>query len=338
MDQTKSQHPNSMVLGSAKLEITKSPVTIDRTKKDWSLQQDLLDLGLARGVKISFESSKIDIKADNGTVPIKGLTDVKAKVEFSLLERHIPDIAIAMAGLVNVKKTGGEDEIKIHIGRGAATAELVGTKLVFYASSGFDPTVFENNKNRKFIVTGMGTRSDGCDVEFTDTNNKYQGEPVIYKDQKLYITECTTYIKRLLEVDDNAFPSQEELKKALLEKKKNNEEPKIELGVGGEFNCAVTFPATPEIYQLTKGSGGVAQPIAMKLTNKRQADDGRIITRTFELPYGFYTGDDSITLKSKNDTDNIAEIPMSFEFTPHPDMVDDNELSEMSLYREIAEL
>lgn len=76
----------------------------------------------------------------------------------------------------------------------------------------------------------------------------------------------------------------------------------------------------------------------MKLTNKRKADDGRIITRTFELPYGFYTGDDSITLKSKNDTDNIAEIPMSFEFTPHPDMVDDTELSEMSLYREIAEL
>lgn len=48
MDLTKSQHPNSIVLGSAKLEITKSPVVIDRTKKDWSLQQDLLDLGLAR--------------------------------------------------------------------------------------------------------------------------------------------------------------------------------------------------------------------------------------------------------------------------------------------------
>lgn len=86
MDLTKSQHPNSMVLGSAKLEITKSPVVINTANKDWSLQ-DLLDLGLARGVKISFESSKIDIKADNGTVPIKGLTDVKAKVEFALLER-----------------------------------------------------------------------------------------------------------------------------------------------------------------------------------------------------------------------------------------------------------
>ncbi|WP_252723045.1 hypothetical protein [Treponema phagedenis] len=89
MDVTKSRYPNSIVLASAKIEISKKDILLDRTTKTWDLQ-DLEDLGLARGIKISFSSSKIDIKADNGTVPIKGQTDVKGKVEFALLERHIP--------------------------------------------------------------------------------------------------------------------------------------------------------------------------------------------------------------------------------------------------------
>ena len=42
-------------------------------------------MSVARGVKISFSASQIDIKADNGTVPLKGQMDVKAKVEFALL-------------------------------------------------------------------------------------------------------------------------------------------------------------------------------------------------------------------------------------------------------------
>ncbi|MEL3903835.1 MAG: hypothetical protein P1P63_01785, partial [Treponemataceae bacterium] len=83
-----------------------------------------------------------------------------------------------------------------------------------------------------------------------------------------------------------------------------------------------------------KGSGGVVQPISMRLTNSRKADDGRIINRTFEFPYGFYDGEDSIQLKSKNDSDNVAEVPMSFEFSPHPDLIGDEELEPGSLYRE----
>ena len=305
MDLTKSQHPNSMVLGSAKLEITKSPVVINTANKDWSLQ-DLLDLGLARSVKISFESSKIDIKADNGTVPIKGLTDVKAKVEFALLERHLTDIAVAMAGLVNVK------ELK---GKKTYTQEFVFTSSykVNVGASGIltiDEGKFEH-KGENYIITKVvsqsGTRLNGgsfmggtpidIDLKVEDFNIKANEGTITINTDKL---------------------------------EKTNARYKVSLEY--EVEGIITG------YQLTKGSGGVAQSIAMKLTNKRKADDGRIITRTVELPYGFYTSDDSITLKSKNDTDNIAEIPMSFEFTPHPDMVDDNELSEMSLYREIAEL
>ncbi|MEL5720267.1 MAG: hypothetical protein P1P59_03940, partial [Treponemataceae bacterium] len=107
MDLTKSHNPNSIVLGSAKIEITKEPVEIDKTKKDWQLK-DLVDLGLARGIKASFSSTQQEIKADNGTVPIKGAMDVKAKVEFSLLERDIPMLGIVMAGLVNVKEIKGK--------------------------------------------------------------------------------------------------------------------------------------------------------------------------------------------------------------------------------------
>ncbi|WP_262373098.1 hypothetical protein [Treponema phagedenis] len=52
MDVTKSRYPNSIVLASAKIEISKN-ILLDRTAKTWDLQ-DLEDLGLARGIKISF--------------------------------------------------------------------------------------------------------------------------------------------------------------------------------------------------------------------------------------------------------------------------------------------
>ena len=38
MDLTTSKNPNSMVLGSAKIEITKSPVLINTVKHDWTLK------------------------------------------------------------------------------------------------------------------------------------------------------------------------------------------------------------------------------------------------------------------------------------------------------------
>lgn len=112
---------------------------------------------------------------------------------------------------------------------------------------------------------------------------------------------------------------------------------------GGAYDPAkalkVVYEVTPaESYTMSRGGSGIVKNIAMRLTNKRQADDGRMISRVWELPYGFYNGDDTITLKSKNDTDNVAEVPMSFEFSPHPDMVADEDLEKKSLINETEEV
>ena len=61
MDLTTSKNPNSMVLASAKIELSKEKIAIDNVKKAWSLK-DLEDLGLARGIKISFSASKSTLK------------------------------------------------------------------------------------------------------------------------------------------------------------------------------------------------------------------------------------------------------------------------------------
>lgn len=102
MDVTKAQHPDSMVLASVKIELSNADIAIDKAQKTYTLTA-LSDLGLARGVKIAFSSSKIDVKADNGTVPLKGQTDMKASVEFSLLERYVPLLGQIMKGIATVK-------------------------------------------------------------------------------------------------------------------------------------------------------------------------------------------------------------------------------------------
>lgn len=273
MDLTTAKHPDSMVMGSVKIEITKSPVEIDKEKKDWSLK-NLVDMGLARGVKLSFTSSQIDIKSDNGTVPLKGQMDVKGKVEFAILERYLPLMEHAMAGLVKVSPVGG-------------TA----------------PQKFTEKKEVEELFFGVhGVRLDhspASDETIEIVSIKDESD-IEWKDAFEYIKEGS-YLKTN----------------------------------GDSGKCTITYMIHPAAkgYRLTKGSGGVAQSIAMKLTNKRKSADGRIISRTFEFPYGFYVGDDSITLKSKNDTDSVAEVPMAFEFTPHPDMLDDD-FVEISFYRE----
>ena len=298
MDLTTSKNPNSMVLGSAKIEITKSPVLINTVKHDWTLK-NLVDMSVARGVKISFSASQIDIKADNGTVPLKGQMDVKAKVEFSILERSIPTLELAMAGLVKVTPT--------------------------YATDPNDKadTWFNNLKVEK-LPTEAGYTGTEIGVGVPDVGAKidmfYEG-----------FNQTT-----------NAKLNEGELTHAVPLGRYNGVTYVQFTGVSGvsEGDIVNIMTKLPRVvsYTLTKGAGGVAKSIAMKLTNKRKADDGRILSRTFEFPYGFYTGDDNITLKSKNDTDSVAEVPMSFEFSPHPDMLDDNELSEKSLYRETAEV
>ena len=264
MDLTTSKNPNSMVLASAKIELSKEKIAVDNVKKTWSLKE-LEDLGLARGIKISFSASKIDVKADNGTVPLKGQTDVKAKVEFSLLERHVPLLGKVMHGLVTVTTVPAEKH-KETDAKAANTVEK--DKLYEFVYANYDGAKPEN------IVIKQGS-------------NKFTA--------------------------------------------------------AGQFDPAKTTTIEYEVarlkaYSLGKGSGGVVQPISMRLTNKRKAEDGRTISRTFEFPYGFYDAEDSITLKSNNDTDNVAEVPMAFEFSPHPDLILDETLEASSLYREVQEI
>lgn len=289
MDLTKSYNPNSIVLGSAKIEVTKEPVEIDKTKKGWTLKE-LQDLGLARGIKASFSSTQQDIKADNGTVPIKGAMDVKATVEFSLLERDIPTLAVVMAGLVNVKPVTETQKITID-----ETISEIGFSVPASPKKSLGVFLKQcTDKNKKPVITNVHNETKGAKINFV----------IDYSDKE----KCF-----FIEVTDSDGK------------------------VGDKVTITGEMPVVTA-YQLTKGSGGQAQPIAMRLTAKRKSQEGKIITRTFEFAYGFYTGDDNITFKSKNDADNVMEVPMKFEFSPHPDMVDDNELSEMSLYREIAEL
>ncbi len=56
MNLTKAQNTNSMLLESARIEISTADVEIDTVKKTWEIKE-LLDLGLARGIKIGFASS-----------------------------------------------------------------------------------------------------------------------------------------------------------------------------------------------------------------------------------------------------------------------------------------
>lgn len=284
MDLTKAQNPNSMVLGSAKIELSSQGISVDNDKKNWSLKA-LEDLGLARGVKISFSASKIDVKADNGTVPLKGQTDVKAKVEFALMERHLPLLGKLMHGLVCVKTEPAEKKKE--------TDSYAEKKL-------------EKSKHYEFVyVNHDGAKPESIVIKQAGKNLSLSGDYTIEQGANgLWGYTFTS---------------------------------------SGQFD--VSKPVTIEYevariksYSLGKGSGGVVQSVSMRLTNKRKAEDGRIISRIFELPYGFYDGEDSISLKSKNDTDNVAEVPMAFEFSPHPDLILDDELEPFSLYREIQEV
>lgn len=292
MDVTKAHNPNSMILASAKIEITDSPVVIDKQKKDWSLE-NLIDLGLARGIKISFTSSQIDIKADNGTVPFGGETDRKAKVEFSLLERDLLKLNTAMKGLVTVKEVFGPKDISynlncVNLDYDLGNAMMRGNGLMLPLS----------DKSKTPTIRGV----------YNETNF------IAFPADAYNLMYDDFYKTWLIRFDDNF--------------------------IGGGLDDSFSVDATIETitgYRLTKGSSAVAENIAMKLTNKRKADDGRILTNTFEFPSGHYTGDDSISFKSKNEQDNIAEVPMSFEFSAHPDMVDDTALANMSLYRETRE-
>lgn len=280
MDLTKSQNPDSMVLGSAKIELSRTDITIDKAAKTWDFQ-NLVDLGLARGVKIAFSSSKIDVKADNGTVPLKGQTDLKARVEFSLLERHIPIMGMIMAGIVSVKTVPGSKKSKTD-------------------------TYAENSLEKDKLYEFLHANYDGS-----------KPENIVIKQGAKTLTETTDYT--IEQASSGAWG--------------------YKFTQGGQFNPAKAVTAEFEIteiksFQMSRGSGGVVAPVSLRLTNKRKTQDGRLVARKWEFAYGFYDGEDSISFKSKNDTDSVAEVPVAFEFSPHPDLVLDPEFENISLYKE----
>ncbi|NJL71798.1 MAG: hypothetical protein HC888_09340 [Candidatus Competibacteraceae bacterium] len=62
--------------------------------------------------------------------------------------------------------------------------------------------------------------------------------------------------------------------------------------------------------------------IGMRITIPRKSADGRTIRRVMTLPFGHYDGEDSLTLKAKDDADQAAEVPTSFTFEPDPDLLE----------------
>lgn len=265
MFQTKSQNPNSIVLSSAKIEITHEKPVIDEVKTTWSLE-GLFDLGLARGIKITGSSSKIEIKADNGIVPLSGKIDQKMRVEFLLLERHIPFLGKAMKGLVSVSTLPGEKK-SVKETLSANTKEK--NKAYEFLHTNFDASEPKNI----FIKQGQTTIAASDYTIAQGANGMY------------------TYLFKTSSSFDVAKES------------------------------TIEYEITPiKAYRLGYGSGGVAEHLAMRLTNKRKADDGRTITRTFDLPYGIFDADYSVGFKAESDGDNAAEVPMAFEFSPYPDL------------------
>ncbi len=290
MDLTKSQNPNAMTLGSAKIEITQTPVAIDTVAKNYTLS-DLLDLGLARGVKITPSSTKSEVKADNGIVPLRGQTDKKVTVEFSLLERHLPVIAKVMAGIVTVESEPGVLATVTDTHPVGTVQKNVPIPLSKFNHDGAEPA---NLVVKQSEGAGLVNLVEGLDFAVVP----YAG---------------AFFVVIISPADTGNYDAAKDVR--------------------------ITYDVTPaKSYTLYHGSAGVSKNLAMRLTNKRKADDGRIISRTWELPYGFCTSEDVITLKSKNDADTVAEIPFSFEFTPHPDMAILADMEPKSLMREKQEV
>ncbi len=283
MNLTKSSHPNSAVLGSTRVEVSDAGVDIDTIKKTWSLKE-LEDVGLARGVKINFQSSKFEVKADNGDSPWKGVTGVTGSVECAILERYLPLIGKIMGGIVHVsiqghpvkKFTDNHSEASIEVG-----------KFVEFKNQNFDLALPTD------IVVKQGAKTLVKNTDFEITQNKFKMWGVKFKSGA---------------------------------------------GFDASKKCVIEYSVSSiKSYTMTRGSGGIAKPLSLKLTSRQKADNGKTIERTYEFPRATYDGDDSISFKSKNDSDSVAEVPLKFLCEPHPDMLLDEELEIQSLYREVAE-
>jgi hypothetical protein len=161
MDVTKSQNPNAMTLGSAKIEVSFNPPLITAANPKGYQLTGLSDLGLARGIVITPSGTQIEVLADNGTVPIAGQTGKKVTVAFSLLERHIPVIGGLMKGLVTVKSEPGVQ---------ATFTDDYGSGVIKRGSSTpFRKANFDGAPPENVVVTqGATTLVEGSDYVVTE--------------------------------------------------------------------------------------------------------------------------------------------------------------------------
>jgi hypothetical protein len=283
MDQTRQQHPNSMVLGSAKVELFMDGIEIVNNpdgSKDWQFAGEALDVGLLRGLTITPTATQIEILADNGTVLLEGQSGLTEDIAFNLLERHLPLMGQIFKGIADYRVLMG------------APVERTEETAVSTMTDGIVPLKEQNADGSSPTVTAVAV--DGTAL----TGDDYM---VIAQDNGFAI-----------EIDADLLAD--------------------------ATSVSVTYStAAASGYRLDKGTGGTSPGIGIRITNKRKADNGKIIYRTWEFPYCAYSGTDTSTFKSGNETDSVMEIPVQYTAKAHPDMVDDDELTRSCVVRETQE-
>jgi hypothetical protein len=282
MDQSIMQHPNSAVLGSVKIEIADEVniVTDANGKKTWQML-GFTDLGLGRGFSATPASTNIEIKADNGTVPISGKTDVSYAIAGNLLERHLPTIGKILAGQVTVTAESG-------VASSSTEVYPVGAWGI-----------------NEFIPFGHYNADGSAPTNIIVAVNNIELDDAFYYVTKMYDTWGVLFDRTMVDATYETHP------------------------------CKISYTVTPPVgYTLKRGSGGMGTHYALRLTNKREADDGSLITHIWEFPYVVFDGEQAMTFKSSGDADNLMEVPISFKATPHPDMVGDDSLRLECLMRE----
>jgi hypothetical protein len=283
MDQTKQQHPNSMTLGSAKVELFMDGIEILDSpdgSKDWQFKGAALDVGLLRGLTITPTATQIEVLADNGTVLLEGQSGLTEDIAFSLLERHLPLMGQIFKGIADYRVIMG------------APVEHTEETAVSAITDGIVPLAEQNADGTSPVVTNVtvdGTALTGDDYMIVARDGGFAVEigPELLADA---VTVIITY-----------------------------------------------STAAASGYRLDKGTGGTSPGIGIRITNKRKADNGKIIYRTWEFPYCAYSGTDTRTFKSGNEADSVMEIPIQYTAKAHPDMVDDDELTRSCVVRETQE-
>ncbi|MGL4524884.1 MAG: hypothetical protein ACRCVN_05130 [Spirochaetia bacterium] len=279
MEQSMMKNPNSVVLGSVKIELAEEIRFIEKDGKKHFVLDQFTDLGLGRSFSVQSTSTNIEIKADNGSVPISGKTNASYQISGNLLERHLPTLSKILAGQVHLSAQKSEKKSYTE--------------------------VIEANTTHTFFIFPMWN----CD-------GSVPADIVITQQENVLECDVDYHIEKIHDSWGIFFsPSWDK-----------SCETKITYNV-----------QSAKSWQMSHGGGGISAHYALRLTNKREADDGSLITRTWEFPYVSFEGDQNLSFKAGEDSDIVMEVPINFKATPHPEMIDDLILSQQSLMRETIE-